>query len=632
MNADIDRGKLMSRRVAVVATAKAVMLAALIGRLYFLQIVEADRYRMLSEKNRISTRLLPPRRGVIVDRFGVPMAVNTQNFQLLVVSEQMNDLDGTLAALSQIIPITERDRQRIRRDIERHRSFVPVTVRENLSWEDMARIQVNAPDLPGALIEEGLTRFYPLRELGAHVLGYVSSVTEEDLNGDPLLEAPGFRIGKAGVERIHDLALRGKSGNVWSEVNAVGRVMREIRREDGEPGAEVKLTLDIRLQQYAAQRLGEESAAVAVLDVITGEVVLMASTPSYDPNAFARGLTSAEWRELISNPRAPLTNKVIAGQYAPGSTFKMMVALAALEGGIITPEMRVHCPGHLSLGSTRFHCWKKGGHGSMDLIQGIMHSCDVYFYEVARRTGIDRIADMARRFGLGTKTGLELSGERAGLVPDRHWKMATMNEVWHPGETLVAGIGQGFMLATPLQVAVMVARIANGEYRITPRLTRQPPVKETAGKGHSSGPMKPIVPPQRLGVSKTSLALVRQGMYSVSNIPGGTAYAARLSYEGMTLSGKTGTSQVRRISARERESGVKKNEDLPWEQRDNALFVAFAPSDRPRYALAVVVEHGGSGSKAAAPIGRDIMREVLRLDPSGSLGLARKDGTENREG
>ncbi|MBF0561370.1 MAG: penicillin-binding protein 2 [Alphaproteobacteria bacterium] len=625
MNTDIDRGKLFGRRVVVVGAMKAALMSTLIGRLYFLQVVEADRYRMLSEKNRISTRLLPPARGMIVDRFGVPMAVNTQNFQLLVVSEQMNDLDNTLDALSNIIPLTDHDRQRIHRDIERHRSFVPVTVRENLSWEDMARIQVNAPDLPGVIIEEGLTRNYPLKELGAHILGYVSSVTEADLNGDPLLESPGFRIGKAGIERIHDLALRGKSGNVWSEVNSVGRVMQEIKREDGQAGAEVKLTLDIRLQQFAATRLGEESAAAVVVDIHSGEVVLMASTPSFDPNAFAKGLTSSEWHDLISNPRSPLTNKVIAGQYAPGSTFKMMVALAAQESGAMTPEQRVFCSGSLALGNMRFHCWKKGGHGSVDMVQAHMHSCDVYFYEVARRTGIDRIAEMARRFGLGTRTGLELPGERTGLMPDREWKRATLHDSWHPGETLVAGIGQGFMLATPLQLAVMTARIANGEFKVMPRLTKALIVDGPQSKEANAVAVSPLTP---LGVAKNHLEVVRQGMYSVSNVQGGTAYAARLDFNGMMLCGKTGSAQVRRISVRERETGVKKNDDLPWEQRDNALFVAFAPSDKPRYAIAVVVEHGGSGAKAAAPIGRDIMREVLRLDPTRDPSMTQTSETD----
>jgi len=337
-----------------------------------------------------------------------------------------------------------------------------------------------------------------------------------------------------------------------------------------------------------------------VMNVMTGEVIVLASTPSFDPNRFSRGLSAFEWKTLTSHPRLPLTNKAIAGQYAPGSTFKMMVALAALEAGVITPDVRVYCPGHLPLGNSRFHCWKKGGHGTMDIVLGLQNSCDVYFYEVARRVGVDRIAEMARRFGLGAKLGLDLPGEQSGLIPDRKWKLKALKEPWHPGETLVAGIGQGFMLATPLQLCTMAARIANGRVRVAPRLN--------LGSGGA--------PFESLGVQPGNIAVIRRGMYAVSNVPGGTAYnSSRLDLPGVVMSGKTGTSQVRRITLSERASGVRKNEDLPWEQRDHALFVAYAPEDKPRYAIAVIVEHGGSGSKNAAPIARDVMREVLKLDP-----------------
>ncbi len=615
MHSDPDRAKTLSRRVIALGLGQAGLFGALIARLYYLQVIEGDRYKLLSDENRFNTRLLAPPRGRILDRFDVPLAVNVPNFVVQVISEQAKNLDRTLDALARLIPLTDYDRQRVRRDVERRRSFVPVTVRENLSWEEMARIQVNFPDLAGVVIEQGLTRFYPLRELGAHVLGYVAAVAEEDQTGDRLLELPGFRIGKAGTERTHDRVLRGRGGTYTVEVNAVGRAIKEVDRREGEPGNDVHLTIDIRLQRFAAERLGAESAAVVVMDALTGEVLVLASAPSFDPNRFSRGLNTAEWKELVSHPRVPLTNKAIAGQYAPGSTFKMIVALAALDAGVITPDVRVFCPGHLSLGNTRFHCWKKGGHGSMDMVLGLKNSCDVYFYEVARRVGIDRIADMARRFGLGTRLGLDLPGEHNGLVPDRKWKMRALKEQWHPGETLVAGIGQGFMLSTPLQLCTMAARIANGQVRVLPRLSLEPVP--------SGVPLPEQFEP--LGIDPRNVAVIRRGMYAVSNVPGGTAYnTSRLDLPGLTMSGKTGTSQVRRITLSERASGIKKNEDLPWEQRDHALFVAYAPEDNPRYAIAVVVEHGGSGSKAAAPIARDIMREVLRLDPvqTGTVDLA----------
>ncbi len=611
MNHDHDRQKLFSRRAAVLGGGKLLLSSALVARMYYLQVVEAERYHTLAEDNRISLRLIPPPRGRILDRNGVPMAVNEQNFRVLVVAERTESLEKTLAALSHIIPLSEAERGKIMRDARRRRSFVPVTVRENLSWEEVARIEVNAPDLPGVMIDVGQSRHYPLQNLGAHILGYVSSVSENDLangGGDPLLELPGFRIGKAGVERIYDLGLRGKGGTSQVEVNVVGRVIRELARDEGEPGMDLHLTLDVELQEYAAQRLGDESAAVVVMDIHTGELLVMASTPSYDPNAFNRGLTSAEWKDLISNPRAPLSNKAIAGQFAPGSTFKMLVALAALEAGTITPEQRVFCPGFMVLGNNRFHCWKKHGHGSVDLVDSLKHSCDVYYYEIARRTGVDRIAEMAKRFGLGVETGIDLPGERSGVIPTRQWKQATLGQPWYPGETLVNGIGQGFVLATALQLAVMTARIANGGLAVHPHVARE------VVTGDSMRP-RPAPDYPSLGISAKNLAWIRKGMNAVTNDAGGTAFKARIQDPAMTMSGKTGTSQVRRITMRERETGVRKNEDLPWKERDHALFVAYAPEDAPRWACAVIVEHGGGGSAVAAPIARDVLLEVQKAYP-----------------
>ncbi len=611
MNNDQERQRLFSRRVLVLGGGKLALASALIARMYYLQVVEAEKYRVLADDNRISLRLLPPPRGRILDRNGVPLAVNEQNFQVLVVAEQTNGLGDTLDALSRIIPLTEGERARIIRDASRRRSFVPMTVRSNLSWEEVARIELNAPDLPGVMIDVGQSRHYPLQGLGAHILGYVSAVSESDLansQGDPLLELPGFRIGKAGVERIYDLPLRGRGGASQVEVNAVGRVIRELARDEGEAGADLRLSLDVNLQEFAAQRMGAESAATVVMDIHNGEVLVMASTPSFDPNAFNRGLTSVEWKDLVGNPRAPLTNKAIAGQYAPGSTFKMMVALAALENGTITPEQRVFCPGFMALGNNRFHCWKKHGHGAVDMVGALKHSCDVYFYEIARRTGVDRIADVCRRFGLGEQTGIDLPGERTGVIPTRNWKRAALGQPWYPGETLINGIGQGYVLATPLQLAVMTARIANGGLAVVPHVAR-----DVLDDAH----LVPRAAPEftSIGVAAKNISVVRAGMNAVTNEIGGTAFSARIKDPAMAMSGKTGTAQVRRITLRERETGVKKNEDLPWKQRDHALFVAYAPEDAPRWAISVVVAHGGGGSAVAAPIARDILTEVQKAYP-----------------
>ncbi|MBW7849378.1 MAG: penicillin-binding protein 2 [Rhodospirillales bacterium] len=622
---DQERNRLFGRRAALLAGGKVVLISALVGRMYYLQVLEADRYRMLAEENRINLRLLPPPRGRILDRNGVPLAVNEQNFRLLVVSEQTDNLDTTLDALARLVPLGEADRARIHREVKRRRSFVPVKIRENLTWDEVARIEINSLDLPGVTIDVGESRHYPSGELAAHLLGYVAVPSESDLNGDPLLELPGFRIGKAGIERVYDLPLRGTAGNSQVEVNAVGRVIRELARNEGRPGRDLNLTIDLRLQEFASRRLGEESASVVVMDIHSGELLVMASTPSFDPNAFNRGLTSEEWKALISNPRSPLANKAIAGQYTPGSTFKMVVALAALESGTMSRDQRVFCPGHMMLGNAKFHCWKKGGHGSLNMVEAIKHSCDVFFYEAARRTGIDRIADMARKFGMGTPTGLDLPGERPGVVPSRNWKQATLGQPWHLGETLVNGIGQGFILATPLQMAVMTARIANGGRAVVPHLARD------LVQGGEMAP-RPMPTFQPIGVSPTGLAVVRQGMNAVTNEQGGTAWAARIREAGMEMSGKTGTAQVRRITLRERETGVRKNEDLPWKERDHALFVAYAPEQAPRFAIAVVVEHGGGGSAVAAPIARDIMIEVQKTFRPAVAALAPQDAASRSQG
>ena len=611
MRRDNDKFQSFSRRAALVFGGQLVLISGLAARMYYLQVVEADRYHMLAEDNRINFKLLAPRRGRIVDRFGRPMAINQQNYRVLLTPENAKNVEQTLDVLAEIIPIADKERQKILRDIKRRRRFLPMIVRENLDWDKVARIEVNAPSLPGISIDVGETRFYPDASLVAPVLGYISGVAETEQTGDPLLELPGFRIGKAGIEKTHDVQLRGRGGRSQVEVNAFGREIRELERVEGLPGAEARLTIDLELQKFVAQRLGDESASAVVLDVHTGELLAMASTPSYDPNAFTRGLTGNEWRELSVNPRTPLNNKAIAGLYAPGSTFKMAVALAALERGIITPATRIGCSGKVRLGDATFHCWKKGGHGWLDLHGGIVNSCDVYFYEVARRTGIDRISAMAERLGLGVLTEIELPGEKKGLMPTRAWKRAAKGAAWTQGETLISGIGQGYMMVTPLQLAVYCARVANGGRAVKPRLTHM--IVANDGDevlAHGAGEL------EDLGISPSSLDIIHKAMADVTNSPRGTAFKARIKDPAFAMAGKTGSVQVRRISKAERETRVLKNEERPWHERDHALFVGYAPVSDPRYACAVVVEHGGGGSATAAPIVRDILLEVQRRDPS----------------
>ncbi|MEX2009571.1 MAG: penicillin-binding protein 2 [Dongiaceae bacterium] len=608
MQQEQRQSRAFTRRVALLAGGKTLLLSALVGRMYYLQVLESDRYTVLAEENRINLRLLPPPRGRILDRFGELLAVNDQNYRLVVVAEQTPDLEATLDAVASLISLAASERERTLREHARKRAFVPITVRENLTWDEVARIEVNAPDLPGIGIEMGESREYPYGGATAHILGYVAAVAETEQTGDPLLELPGFRIGKNGIEKQYDSGLRGKAGSSQVEVNAVGRIIRELSRKEGEPGRDVVVTLDSGLQQFVQQRLASElSGSAVVLDVRTGDVLALGSTPTFDPAAFGRGLSQREWQALISDPQLPLSNKAIAGQYAPGSTFKMMVALAALDSGV-GPDFNSYCPGFLQLGNARFHCWKKEGHGNLTMIDGIKHSCDVYFYNLARRIGVDAIAAMSRRFGLGQAEGLDLPGERAGVIPDVNWKRATMGQPWYPGETLIAGIGQGYVLTTPLQLAVMTARIANGGFAVVPRLTREAVAGDAVAQ--------PSTAFASLGLAAAHLDVVREGMKRVTNDPRGTAYRVRIEQPGMEMAGKTGTAQVRRITLSERLSGVMKNENLPWNRRDHALFVGYAPLEAPRYAVAVVIEHGGGGSKVAGPIARDILIETQLRDPS----------------
>jgi penicillin-binding protein 2 len=613
MQRETQRHKLITRRAALLAGGQALLVGALGSRMYQLQVLEKDRYSVLADENRINLRLLAPPRGRIFDRFGSVLADNQQNYRVVIVREQAGDLDATLAALGEVIDISEADRHRVARDARRKHAFVPVVVRANLSWNELARIEVAAPELPGVSIEQGLTRHYPFGQLPAHVLGYVAAVSEKELTGDPLLELPDFRVGKSGVEKSQDLRLRGTAGTSQVEVNAYGRVVREVSRVEGQPGGDVVLGLDMALQDYVTRRCAvEASVSCVLLDALTGDVLALVSSPSFNPTLFSTGLTPAMWQELVTDPRNPLSNKAIGGVYPPGSTFKPVVALAALDAGVLTPETPITCPGYLELGDATFHCWRKEGHGTLSLHDAIKRSCDVFFYETARRTGIDHIGAMAHRLGFGRQLGVDIPGERAGLMPSRDWKYATTGLAWEQGETLISGIGQGSVLATPLQIATMVARLVTGR-AVVPHLVRANGVMAPGGDRRL-----PNFP--WLGINPRALGLVLSGMDAVVNEQGGTAYAARIELPGLAMGGKSGTSQVRRISEYEREHGIRKGDEVPWKERDHALFVGFAPVGAPRYVCAIVVEHGGEtgggGSAVAAPMVRDVLIEAQRRDPA----------------
>lgn len=604
MKSESNHYRMFTRRAALLAGAQGLLGATLVGRMYYLGVMQSGQYQMLAEDNRVSLRLLPPVRGEIFDRFGVPLASNRQDYRVFLIPEQAHDVTETLKRLGRVIALSESDVARIMRQIKRQREFLPVTVAQNLDWNAFARLNVQAPDLPGIQPDSGLTRYYPHDAAASPLIGYVGAASEEELDGDPLLSLPGFKIGKRGIEKAFDSTLRGKAGSTRVEVNAYGRVIRELGRTAPESGDAIALTIDMELQRYVNQRLGEESAAAIVMSTRTGEIMAYGSTPTYDPNDFTFGISRENWLALLRDPRKPLIDKCLSGQYPPGSTIKPIVALAALEDELIDPEETVYCPGKYTLGDRTFHCWRERGHGRVNLVEAISGSCDVYFYRLAQKVGIDRMGAMLHAFGLGETFAFELPGQARGLVPGPGWKLSTTGERWHTGETLVVGIGQGALLATPLQMVTATARIANGGLPVRPTVVRNLQAGDASDR--AMGP--------RLAIKSDHFRLVQRGMEGVLE-RGGTAYLSRLRMEGVAMAGKTGTAQVQRISEQERETGLVDNEDKPWNERDHAWFIAYAPTDQPQYAVCVLVEHGGGGSKTAAPIARDIMARTIELDP-----------------
>lgn len=600
-----DQARLFTRRSLLLGCFQLGVFALITGRLYHLQVEESVKYRTLAEENRISQRLIVPLRGQIKDRNGIPLALNQPNFRLIIDPLDTDDVDVLLQKLGQYVALDSGDFRRIDRDLKLRASVNGVLVSENLSWDQVTTLELRRLELQGARIEEGAVRAYPYSETTSHLLGYIGPPAERDMRRDPLFMAPGFRVGKSGIEQQLDEMLRGTAGKQQLEVDAHGQVVRELDRQAAETGKEITLTLDIGLQQFVQQRLSsEQSAAAVIMDAHNGAVYALASHPGYDPNLFTFGIPQKAWDALNNDPHVPLTNKAIAGNYAPGSVFKIVTALAALDAGVMRDHDSVFCPGHLDLGNHRFHCWKKGGHGTVNLISAMAGSCDTYFYEIAQRVGIDRIQAMSLRLGLGSRTGIDLPHERSGFIPTRQWKRTTQKEEWQLGETLISGIGQGFILTTPLQLAVLAARISNGGIAVLPRLTKE-----------SLADNKPF---PSLNIATRHLELIDRSVSAVVNSPLGTAFRERIMEPEWMMAGKTGTSQVRRIGKAERASGVIKNENLPWEQRDHALFAGFAPHEKPRYAFSVVVEHGGSGAHVAAPIARDIMIECQKRNPAGS--------------
>lgn len=565
-----------TRRAMVVGGLQAGIGAMLVARMGWISVAENEKYNLLSESNRVNLTLIPPRRGWILDRNGKPLANNRTDFRVDLIPERVTDPERTIGSLARLLSLTSDDIDRIKTDLDKSAGFRPVQVAEKLSYDQFAAVSVRLPDLPGVAPSQGFSRYYPAGATVGHLLGYVGAASAKDFEErkDPLLITPGFKVGKDGLEKSFDRELTGKPGAKRVEVTARGKIVQELTTRPDTPGNPIKLTIDAGLQEYAGRRLATQSGSVVVIDCHNGDVLAMASMPSFDPNSFSEGIGRLEWEMLSKDDHIPLRNKTLQGLYPPGSTVKPMVALALLEAGI-SPADTVNCSGAIRVGNTLFHCHKRRGHGTVNMRTGIAQSCDIYFYQMAQRIGMDRIASMARRVGMGQKFPLPFPSQSYGTVPDPAWKLQKYRQKWQVYDTVNATIGQGYMLINPLQMAVMAARLATGR-QLMPNFI--------------FGAERPA--PVPVGVAEQHLVTIRDAMNAVVN-GGGTGGAARSSIPGVLIAGKTGTAQVRRITMAERAGGVRGNAGLPFKLRDHALFQGFAPFDNPRYAVACIIEHGG---------------------------------------
>lgn len=601
-----DNQKSFTRRAFVIGGIQGMILGILGTRLAWLQIADGQKYKTLSDKNRIDLKLLGPSRGEIFDRYGQVLAENRQNFRALVIPEQAENLENILRSLQDKIELSENEIQRTLKQASKTAKFIPVKIKDNLQWDDVAKIEVNLPDFPGLLIDVGELRYYPQGEPSAHLVGYVGAVNPSEIKEDRVLSLPGFKIGKTGLERKFEKTLRGKAGTSEIETNVIGRQVRELDRIDSTRGKNITMSIDAGFQQFTQERLNQEkSASAVIMDAKTGAIYALASSPAFDPNSFVQGWKPKAFEELLANPGKPLNNKAVSGQYPPGSTFKMVSALAALEDQKINEKTTSHCSGVYHYGNDKFHCWKWSGHKKVDLVSSLTQSCDVFFYELATKVGINKIAETARLLGLGEKYGFDLNEEKSGLVPDKEWKRGYFGEPWKIGETIISSIGQGYIQTTPLQLAVMTSRLINGGYAVKPWLTAFVGTKST--KLENNWPKLPFNP--------YHLTLIKRGMDRAITHPDGTAHKSAINIPNMEMGGKTGTAQVKRITMKQRRTGVL-NKDLPWKLRHHALFVGYAPIENPRYVCSVVIEHGVSGSGSAAPLARDLLMEVQRRAPA----------------
>jgi len=625
---------LIARRMFMLTGLKLAVFLGIVGRLFYLQISENIKYRSLSDKNRLREWKLPPQRGIIEDFFGKKIAGNTQLFQLHMTPEDVPNFEELFFRLSKLINFNERQRRSLLKKIKKRKSWEPVIISDNLTWSEFSKLNLFLHEMQGIKPVVAVTRKYSQDGSFSHLIGYVSDVSQSDLENSEFLRkvhVPGLKTGKTGLEKSLNELMVGEVGYQRYEVNAYGKRVKELKFLQGTTGKNLRTTLDMDIQKFANKSLKDKSGSICVMDIYTGDMIAMVSSPTFDPNKFVHGITSKDWQNLLNDDKKPLINKSIVGLYPPGSTIKPIVALSALENDVVSPNTIVECKGEIELYGHKYHCWKEKGHGFLRLREAIKQSCDIYFYEVARRLGVDRLAVTANKFGLGNKVFNILNEERTGLVPTTKWKSKNIGKGWVIGETLLAGIGQGYFQTTPIQLCLMTSQLANGGYKIKPRIIDDKNALEPVilawkeefvyrNKNKSdfnTTSSQTADPPINIGSNLVKLyrnpenvKFILDAQFGATNEPMGTSYRSRHVKSDYIFAGKTGTSQLRTITKEERELKLKQK-DLPYKRRDHALFTAFAPYKNPRYAFSVVIEHGGTGSSAAAPIAKRVIKRVI---------------------
>ena len=596
----------LNRRMFILAAAKVVILGGIVSRLFFLQVKENKKYLTLSDKNRIREWKLPPVRGEFKDYFGNIIAGNFEAYQLHIIPEQVEDFRYVITRVKDILNLSDKQFQKVIKKQKEIKSWETLIVADNLSWEKFSKINNQLYDLNGVKPVVSISRNYPYKDNYTHILGYVSQANEKDILLNTTVKekfVQGLKVGKIGLEKSFENILIGDNSIERYEVNAYGRRISQLAFKNGDKGEIIQLTVDTEVQKFANELLAEKAGSICVMDIFTGEVIAMHSSPSFDPNSFVFGISKDEWQLIRNNPMKPLVNKTLSGNYSPGSTIKPIVALSALENNIVSPKFTVNCKGHehpLELYGQKYHCWKKEGHGFVNLREAMKQSCDTYFYEVARKLGVDRLSETAKKFGLGKKVFNNLfENEKNGLIPNTFWKKEILGKNWLLGETIITGIGQGYIQTTPIQLCLMTAQIANGGYKIYPKI-----VLKKYDQDLKEDKFQPLVK------NSKNIKIVQEAMFSSTNEVRGTSYRSRIDDPKYQFAGKTGTAQVKRITKQDRELDLKTLE-IPYEERDHALYVAYGPYRDPRYAVSILVEHGGSGSSVAAPIAKKLFKKII---------------------